>query len=220
VSAAAGTVSLDHVRRQLRVIGILAAAGEAGLIPLGARQLQTVGFFAYALAPVWGVQILDAQLLKRRDSPNSSMIQADVDRLVGLGVLIATNIRHLEDADHLWRLEADYALNSKFAEPILAAARKFDTYTRELAFLTEVVLALAGFGALEINRASALDASYGDAIVDPGSMVDLASAEDNRTAKVAVRFGELVAPDISLSDSEMIHLYLRELYNRLSGADE
>lgn len=212
--------SLDHVRRQLRVIGILAAAGEAGLIPFGARQLQTVGFFADALAPVWDVQILDAQLLKRRDSPNSSVIQADVDRLVGLGVLIATDVRHCEDADRLWRLEAEYALNAEFAEPILAAAREFDTYAREFAFLTEVVLALAGFGALQIDRASAFDASYGDAIVDPGSMVDLASAEGNQTARVAVRFDELLSPDISLSDSEMIHLYLRELYDRLSAADE
>ncbi len=220
MSAVAEADSLDHIRRQLRVIGILTAAGEAGLIPLGARQLQTVGFFADALAPVWGVQILDAQLLKRRDSPNSSVIQADIDRLVGLGVLIATDIRHSEDADGLWRLEANYALNAEFAEPILAAARQFDTYARELAFLAEVVLALAGFGALEINRASNLDASYGDAIVDPGSMVDLANAEGNRTARVAVRFGELVSPDISLSDSEMIHLYLRELYKRLSASDE
>lgn len=209
---------LPHIRRQLRVIGILLGAREAGLVPLSAHSLQTVCYFADALAPVWGVRILDAQLLKRRDSPNSPVIQADVDRLVGLGVLIATNVRHQEDADGLWRLDSDYVLNPEFTEPILEVARRFEEYEHEISFLGEVVLALSGFGALNIDRASALDASYGNEMVDPGGMVDLDAVEGNQTARVARRFGELVLPDFSLSDSEKVHLYLRELYARISTA--
>lgn len=218
MNGAQETEQLSHVRRKLRVIGILFGAYRAGLVPLSAHSLQTACYFADALAPVWGVRILDARLLKRRDSPNSPVIQADVDRLVGVGVLVATNVRHREDADGLWRLDSDYTLNPGFAEPILEAARGLEKYEHEINFLGEVVLALSGFGALNIDRASASDASYGNEMIDPGGMVDLDAVDGNQTARVAMRFGELAPPDFSLSDSEKVHLYLRELYARAGTA--
>ena len=71
---------LPDVRRQLRVIAILAGAEAAAITPLPARQLHAVGYFADVLAPVWGLQILDPKLLKRSEGPTSPALQADVDR--------------------------------------------------------------------------------------------------------------------------------------------
>jgi hypothetical protein len=212
--------ALAHVRRQLRLIGILSAAESSGLFPLPARQLHTIGYFADALAPVWGLRIIDAQLLKRREGPTSPLLQNDVDRLVGQGVVKASSVRHSEDAEGLWRLDADYALNRELAAPIIDAARSFQRFDLELDYLQEVVLALSGFGALGIVGASAADASYGDEMVDLGGMVDIAEVGSmaNQTARVANRFGDLALPEIELSDAEKIHLYMRELYGRLTAA--
>jgi len=212
--------ALSHIRRTVRLVGLLSAAEAAGLVPLPARQLHTVGYFADALAPVWGLRILDAHVLKLQGGPTSPLLQADLDRLVGMGVVTVSEVRHAEDADGLWRLDGDYSLNWDFARPILDKANSFDRFAVELEFLREVVFALSGLGAVGIVSAGTLDASYGDAMVGPKGMVDLAgdATESNPTARVAIRFRELLQPEIELSDAEMVHLYVRELYNRLGAA--
>jgi hypothetical protein len=207
----------SRLRRRLRLIAILSAAENAGLIPLSVRQLHTVGYFADALAPVWGLRILDAHVLKLREGPSSPRLQADLDRLVGMGVVGATAIRHVKDDEGRWRLDADYALNWSFAKPILEKAATFERFAVEAGFLREVVFALSSLGALGMVGAGSLDASYGDEMVGPRGMVDLAAEEaSNPSTRVALRFRELLQPEVDLSNSEMVHLYVRELHNRLT----
>jgi hypothetical protein len=215
------TSSLHHVRRKLRLIAIVAAAERAGLAPLPTRQLHAVSYFADALAPVWGLRILDARLLKRREGPTSPLVQRDLDRLVGEGVVDVSSVRHSVDGEGLWRLDAAYSLNRTLADPILATADSFADFALELDYLREVVFALSSLGAVGIADASAADASYGDELVDHGGMVNIAggSSGANPTTQVAIRFGELMQPDIALSDSEKVHLYVRELYRRLASHD-
>jgi hypothetical protein len=75
-------------------------------------------------------------------------------------------------------------------------------------------------GLLGILSASASDASYGDDVIAFGEVVNLESRRDyvNPSARVARRFGELMADDAALMPAELVHLYVRELYNRLSRA--
>lgn len=215
------TEPLQNVRRQLRLVAILAAAETAGLTPLSARQLHTVGYFADALAPVWGLRILDAQLLKRAEGPISQVLQHDVDRLVGRGVLTVSSVGYSEDAEGLWRLDAAYSLNLELAQPIIESTQPFASFALEFEYLREVVFAMSGLGALGISAASAADASYGDRLIEFGDVVDIEShrSEPNQSARVAIRFGELMAPEIALSDAEKVHLYVRELYARLQADD-
>lgn len=218
MSSGLGEKELSQLRRQVRLMGILAAAEKVGLIPLSVRQLHTVGYFADALAPVWGLRILDAQVLKLREGPTSPLLQADLDRLVGMGVITASAVRHVESEDEKWRLDADYCLNQSFAQPILDKVQSFEQLATEMDFLREVVFALSSLGALGIVSAGVLDASYGSEMVGPRGLVDLArEGESNPTARVALRFRELLQPDIELSDAEMVHLYVRELHNRLTA---
>jgi len=204
-------------RRRIRIVAILDGAERAGITPLPLLQLHTIAYFADALAPVWDLRILDAQLLKRRAGPMSPVLQAEVDRLVGRGVLIPSSVRHvLDDAE--WRLEACYRLNLELADPILSAANSFEFQAKHLAFVREVVYSVSSLGASGIDTASTSDASYGSVMVDTGGLVDIEgdAGEPNETARVALRFGELMQSDISLTDSEMVHLYVRELYNRMT----
>jgi hypothetical protein len=210
---------LPHVRRRMRVIAILAAADRAGLAPLPSVQLHTIAYFADALSPVWGLRILDSQLLKRRAGPLSPTLQYDVDVLVGRGVVLAESVRHVFD-DANWRLEASYHLNLELARPILEVASSFEEQASHLHFVGEVVNAVSGLGPDGIVDASASDAAYSDVLVDFGGLLDIGGerSESNLTARVAMRFGDLMQEDLALSDAEMVHLYVRELYKRLERA--
>lgn len=209
---------LWHIRRYIRLIGIMIATESYGLTPLSARELHSIGYLADALAPVWGVSILDAGVLKRRDGPNSPLIQSDVDRLVGLGILIPSDVRHAEDEDGLWRLDAKYAIDLSRAQPIVDAAKPFARFAREIDYLREIVIAASSLGGHGIANASVGDATYSDKMVDVGSLINVArpGTTINLSAQVALRIGELAPVDVALSDSEMVHLYVRALHDRLA----
>jgi hypothetical protein len=208
------------IRRQLRVIAILRAAYDASLVPLRSEHLHTIGYFADALAPVWDIQILDSQLLKRRAGPLMPALQTEVDRLVGVGIVIPANVQHQKDVDGIWRLTATYRLNSAFAEPIMARARAFSSFAAEFSFVRETVLAMSRLELVGIASAASSDASYGDVLIDFGGLVDIASIRGrfNQTAATASRFGQLLEADVALSPAELVHLYVRELQKRLVRA--
>lgn len=210
---------IARTRRQIRVVSILAAAHEAGIAPVPAGQLHTIAYLADAMAPVWGLKIFDAHLLKRREGPMSPALQHDADLLVARGVVFADSVRHVPDEGTSWRLDARYSLNLGLAAPILAAAASFPQQATQLAFVEEVVNAVAGLGLDGISRATSTDAAYSDVVVDFGGLLDLggSQAETNLSAQVALRFGHLSSPSTRLTSAEMVHLYVRELYSRLTS---
>jgi hypothetical protein len=211
--------AVDATLRKVRVVAILAATPSVGLDPLPAEQFHSIAYFADALAPVWGLRIIDEQLLKRRSGPLSPSLQRDIDHLVGRGVVVPHKLRHVLDADKKWRLDASYSLNEDFAAPILVTTAKFDAQRVHLAFVREVVYAMSRLGLVGIVPVSAEDASYGDATADAGSLVDLETTDEgpNPTASVALRFNTLVEPTVDLSSAEMVHLYVQQLSERLGN---
>jgi hypothetical protein len=214
----AHTEDLATLRRQLRLIAVLHTAADVGLTPLPSTQLHVVAYFADALAPVWDLRIIDSQLLKRQSGPMSPALQRDLDLLVGRGVVAATDVRHVEDSDGAWRLDALYALNPRFADPIIRAALAFPAEQAQFDYVREVVYAIASLGLAQIASAPPSDAAYGDSLVDVGGLLDIAPPDANRTVHVARRFGELVSDEVDLTNAEMVHLYVRELYKRLERA--
>lgn len=212
-----GEADLQRLRRQLRIVAILAGSERAGLTPLPVAQLHTIAFFADALAPVWNLRILDAQLLKRKAGPLSPPLQEDLDSLVGRGVVEPRNVRHVRDADHVWRLEASYLLNWTMAGPILEKASTYESEADQVRLTEEVVLAVSALSSDTIAEATAADAAYGDLLVDNGEVLDIETrtGETNLTARVALRFGQLMEPEVNLSPAEMVHLYVRQLDKRI-----
>jgi len=209
--------NLVQLRRQLRLVAILQSADETGLTPLPADQLHALAYFADALAPVWGLRIVDSQLLKRHGGPMSPLLQRDLDVLVGRGVVIASDVRHVVDEDGGWRLDALYALNREFSTPITDAVQQFPSEVAQFDYVREVVYAVAGLGLGQIAKAPRSDAAYGDSLIDFGSLLDIDHLADdgNLSVRVARRFRAVAADEVELSSAELVHLYVRELYRRL-----
>jgi len=210
----------DRLRRQLRVMGILAGATRAGLAPLRVGQLHTIAYFADALAPVWGLTPVDGQLLKKKSGPRSPVLQNDLDVLVGQGVVEVLDVDHVQDEENMWRLDASYRLNWELARPILEQANAFTEQAEQVQFAEEVVFAVSALPADAIEDAAEADASYGSVGVAFGGMVDMEAGHEtpNLSSRVALRFGALLSSEVQLSPAEMVHLYVRELDKRLRRA--
>lgn len=206
---------LRDIAKYLRIIAILDAAERVGMTPMPVAPIHTVAYFAEVLAPVWHLTVLDGQILKRRQ-PYYPSLQADIDRLVGVGVVVVEELG--PDMD-VWPIASSYSLNRDFAGPILDAASRFRTRARDIEFVREVMFATSGLGFDGLNSASHADATYGDPLVDLGGLIEVEPADgQNPTSAAALQFRQLLDGGHDLSDAEVINLYVRHLYSRLRVA--
>ena len=106
------------IRRRVRLVVLLDASREAGLDPLPTRRLHLIAYLANVLSPVWDMPSVDGTVLKRRGGPFYPDLQADLDRLVGLGVARVEGLRHQRIDDDRYRLEGRFRLDRELARPI------------------------------------------------------------------------------------------------------
>jgi hypothetical protein len=180
-----------------------------------------MAYLADALAPVWNLPILDGQILKQRQHLFFPSLQRDLDLLVGHGVVHVSRVRYLQNEQGSgWRLDAHYTLESEFSERVLSVARSYERQARKLKFVREVVYAASGLGIDGIDDLGRIDAAYSDPLVDVGGVVDIDSefGRANATASVALRFAKLTEDSHDLTESELVHLYVRHLYARMQVA--
>jgi hypothetical protein len=212
-------VELQHAQRRLRIVGILSAAHDAGLVPLRLRHLHLIAYLSDALAPVWNLPFLDFELLKLPRGPFYPRLQNDVDSLVGMGLLIPIEVRHIEE-EGIWRLDASYSLNSVLAGPVLTMVASLEQKFDEMRFLREIVFSVAAARINQITELKDVDLAYANPVIDMDDVIDLTSNDDipNLAATLALRFGALASSERSLSQSEMVNYYVRHLYKQLNAA--
>lgn len=215
------SVELHDTERKLRLLAILDACRQVGLSPTSVGTVHTIAYLADALAPVWDLPVIDGQILKRSLHPFFPRLQRDLDLLVGQGVAQVARVRYVpNEHDSGWRLDAHYMLESEFSERILSVARSFELQRKKLKFIREVVYAASGLGPDGIDNLGKIDAAYSDPLVDIGGVVDIGNefGRANPTARVAMRFSELTPDSGELTNSELVHLYVRHLYARMQVA--
>lgn len=213
-------VELQRTERRLRLITILDSCRRGGLSPVNIATVHGIAYLADALAPVWHLPILDGQILKQ-NRPFFPALQADLDSLVGQGVVHVARLTYQFDRDdQSWRLDADYVLAPTWADRILGTASQFEEQAKRIRFVREVTFAASGLGPAGIEDVGLIDAAYSNPQVDLGGIVDIDpdSGQQNATASVALRFADLTQDMGTLTDSELVHLYVRHLYSRMQVA--
>jgi hypothetical protein len=207
------------IRRRVRLIVLLRAAEGAGLTPLPILRLHTFAYLTNVLAPVWHMTALDAKLLKRQGGPFYPALQADLDRLVGLGVASVTGLRHVRDNRGKWRLEGSYSLNEVPAAPVLAYLQELPDERAIVAFVNELALALSVLSDADLDGAMREDATYSDPMVTEGNVIDFGEwANRNYSANAAETFSRILPAGDRTSPGEKLHLYVRHLQRRMHGA--
>jgi hypothetical protein len=209
---------LESIRRRARIVILLDAAEKAGLIPLPIARLHTFAYLANVLAPVWDMDALEGKVLKRRGGPFYPALQMDIDRLVGMGVVLISGLGYSRDELKRWRLEGSYRLNRLFANRILDGVEQFEEERQLRQFIQELAYALSALSDEELDSAMIEDATYSDPLVGFGNVVDFAEwRRVNYSANAARRFARLLPDDTQATLGEMLHFYVRHLRTRLHG---
>ena len=207
------------IRRRVRLVVLLDASREAGIDPLPTLRLHLIAYLANVLSPVWDMPSVDGTVLKRRGGPFYPDLQADLDRLVGLGVVRVEGLRHQRIDDDRYRLEGSFRLNVALAQPILGYLQVLPEEAEAVNFVRELVLALSSLSDAEIDRAIDEDATYANPRVGVDNVIDFGEwMSANYSATAAERVGDLVKTGAVVGASEKVHLYVRHIRRRLQGA--
>lgn len=206
------------LRQQLRLIVLLDAAENAGLIPLSILRLHGFAYLANVLAPVWDMPVQDGKVLKRYGGPFYPALQKSLDRLVGAGLAIISDLGYNRDESGRWRLEGSYALDRDKADKILSYIQQFEEERRVADFIQELAYAISALSDEELDQAMTEDATYSDPLVDFGNVVDFAEWRRlNYTANAAFELGKLLPDHDQATSGEKLHFYIRHLRTRLHG---
>jgi hypothetical protein len=209
---------LPSLRRRVRLLVLLEAAEAAGLAPLKILRLHAFAYLSNVLAPVWDLRALDGKVLKRRGGPFYPALQRDLDRLIGMGLVIISGLGHVRDDENRWRLEGNYQLHHPLADPVLGHLSTFEEERRLVSFVQELAYALAVLSDEDLDRAMSEDATYSDTLVSFGNIVDFDEwRQTNYSANAARNFENLIPGGAHATPGEMLHMYVRHLRRRIHG---
>ncbi len=209
---------ISTLRRRVRLIVLLDSAERAGLVPLPILRLHTLAYLANVLAPVWDMPALEGKILKRHGGPFYPALQRDLDRLVGMGVVLISGLGHVRDEEGRWRLEGSYRLRRAIAERVLQYLDRLDDERRLAAFVDELAFALSALSDEDLDGAMQEDATYSDPIVGVGNVIDFAEwQQKNYAANAARHFERLLPSGARATPGEKLHFYVRHLHARMHG---
>ena len=215
----------ESIKRRIRLVLLLEASREAGIDPIPTQRLHLVAYLANVLSPVWDMPYAtntqlkaDGSILKLSGGPFYPDLQADLDRLVGMGVVMVEGLCYRTIDDEHYRLEGSYRVNPTLAEPILTCMFSLLSEARIARCIRELVLALSSLSDKEMDRAATQDATYSDPTIGPGNVIDFGEwTTSNFSSSAAIRAGEFVQSRADIGASEKVHLYIRHLRRRLQG---
>ena len=213
------------IRRRTRLVLLLDASQKAGLDPLPTLRLHLIAYLANVLSPVWelgfrtGVSLgRDGSILKSAIGPFYPDLQAELDRLVGMGVVRVEELNYWKLDCGRFRLDGKYRINTDLAKPVLDYMYFHSPDAQVARCVRELVLALSSLSDGELDRAVNQDATYGDPNVGMDNVIDFGEwVSNNYSAAAALRAGELVDVGARVGASEHVHLYIRHLRRRLQG---
>ena len=210
-----GLVDYDVLRRRVRLLMLLDGSERAGIAPIRLRRLHTYAYLSNVLAPVWNSRVFDGRVLKRRGGPFYPILQYDLDRLVGLGIVLMTDLGHIIDEDDQWRLDGAFSLNHELAGDALKVIGTFPQEVEIRSFLLEVAYAVSALSDSEFDSLPSEDPTYSDSNIGYANVVDFAEwRKQNYSANAAHHFQSVSK---QATPGELLHLYVRHLRRRISG---
>jgi hypothetical protein len=205
-----------EIHRRIRILYLVDAAEKALIAPVSTTTLHLMAYLTNVLAPVWEVPVLDGKLLKKGEGPFYPELQADADALVGQGLLLQSKLDYILNIDNQWRLQGVYTVNHQLADRLLELVSSFDDEHAIQTFCTEVAYSLSALVSEQVQGFSQQDATYGDPLIDFGSVIDFAEwMNRNFASNAAEQLGDLLPSGSRTTPGEKIHSYVRHLSRRL-----
>jgi hypothetical protein len=206
----------DALSDRLRLIQLLDACEAADIAPVPVMRLHALAFLANVLAPIWSVQSYDGKILKRRGGPFYPELQKQLDRLVGLGFVTVSGVKHVEE-DGRWRLDGSFALNINTTECILEMAKIFASERGAIEFLRRLAFAASRLRE-PVENLVLFDATWSDRRTGIGDVIDFSEWKAANYSAFAAQTFERVAPaGPNVGRGDKLPLYMRFLERKAHG---
>ena len=194
---------------------LLDAADRAGIAPIDVRRLHLLAYLTNVLAPVWNTRAFDGSLLKISSGPFYPMLQRDLDRMVGLGLVVINGLSHAVNSDQRWRLVGEFSLNRELAGVALDFIGTLPSERQVQSFLYEVAYAASALGVSEFDKLPDEDPTYSDPTVAYEDVIDFGDwKKTNYSANATMHFRSIYR---QATDGELLHMYVRHLHRRIVG---
>lgn len=222
---------LAKLKRRCRVLLLLDAAEQVGIAPLPSARLHAFAYLADVLSPVWELVPFNGKVYKSEGGPRYPDLQDEIDSLVVLGLIEATNLIYEPRARGGARISGSYGLNfdSEHLEPIFGTLgartveEAVDPADRNFhAYLVELAGALATLPEDEVELATHVDVTY-RARAELHNVIDFAEwVEDERAAnpswQTAERFQAFLPKASKILSGEKLYLYAAYLGRVMHGS--
>ena len=208
-------VDFNALGRQVRLLMLLDGAERAGLAPIRLRRLHTYAYLSNVLAPVWNSRVFDGRILKRRGGPFYPALQHDLDHLVGLGLVLISDLGHVIDEDNQYRLDGAFSLNRDLAGEALKIIGGVPQFVEIQTFFLEIAYAVSALSDSQFDSVPSEDPTYSDSSVAFENVVDFAEWRKLNYSANATR--HFASWSEQATRAELLHLYVRHLRRRISG---
>ena len=206
--------------RQARLLAMLYAIEAAGLSPVPVMELHSFAFLANVLSPIWNLPPRTRSAKRRRGGPYFPDLQADVDQLIGRGLVQIHQLEHVRDWDGKWLLDGSFTLEFSVSHGLIEALKSFPDERDLCGLFDELAFAFAQLSPKERLTIIGEDATYTDNRTGEGAIIDFAQWRQANYSAAAANFFDRVMPDAqAASPAEKLHLYDYHMRRRLARGE-
>lgn len=209
-----------QLRRRLRVLLLLDAADYAMIAPISIARFHGFAYLADVLSPLYAFAVLSGKIEKRRIGPYYPDLQWEVDRLIGLGLVVPSELSAVVETDRAY-IHAALSLDRVRARGILDHAYEDPQFLEQRDFFRQLGTALSDIDDKNLDEATQSDvtweAGHKGALIDYGDW-----RPQNYSRMSADRIEALATKDWPidsrhLSPAAKVNLYVQYLRRAAHG---
>lgn len=209
-----------RLRRRVRVLMLLDAADYAILSPLSIARFHALAFLADILSPLYDFVPLTGRIEKRRIGPYYPDLQREVDRLVGLSLIIPSKLRPVVEAKRAY-IDACLMLERPRAAVVLALIYAEQIFLEQRDFFRQLATALSDIDDQDLDEATQSDVTWGSGA--KGALIDYGEWRARNFSRMSAdRIEEVATTGIlkqsgTLSPAAKVNLYVQYLRRVANG---
>lgn len=200
----------EMLYRRFWILSLLSGVEEVGCSPIELKRFNILAYLANAVAKCYGVTPLDPTVLKEHDGPLYPELLWEIDRLVGMGLVIVSDI--VVDRSKAVR-NVSYSISARG----LNCESQCRALHREFARIGDSLRSAAmaysrNRLSLSIESLKNRDGNYADTTVANGEVVDFGDwVKANATANSIDRLSKKIGQSLESDPSVSVNIYNRYL---------
>jgi hypothetical protein len=209
-----------QIRRRIRILMLLDAADYAIIAPISIARFHAFAYLADILSPLYDFGPLTGKIEKRRIGPYYPELQWEVDRLIGLGLVVPSNLQAIVDIKRAY-IEASLTLERVRAGPLLDLVHTQDTFTGLRDFFRQLATALSDIDEKDLDEATQSDVTWEAG--SKGALIDYGEWRAKNFSRMsAERIEQIVSEDLGFTENRLspaakVNLYVQYLKRAANG---